>query len=343
MKKLVLILALIVFYQLLAAQDAFLARSFSDATISEIKSVTSGGDIAVESTEQGQQRVEVYVKPSSGDGYKSISKEKLQKKLDEYYDLVVTLSGGKLTATAKSKQHSISRQNELSISFKIFVVKNVSTDLVTSGGNIELKGVSGTEIFTTSGGNLVIEKVNGRLTGVTSGGNIQLSDAGEEIDLTTSGGDIKANNCRGTIKLSTSGGSLFLATLNGNINATTSGGDVKANDIVGTLKAATSGGNVNMFNLSCNLDAGTSGGNIKVAMNEPGQYIKVSNSGGNIELLLPKKGGYDLDLSADRISTEGLANFSGKVEKNAVKGSLNGGGTKITGSGGSGKLKLVFN
>jgi len=343
MKKLLLILLVACCSNILLAQEAFLVKNFKGESVKEIESTTSGGNISVEVAAPDQQRVEVFIW-LSGRNKKdaSVSKEEIQKRLDELYDLNVSLSGNKLTAIAKPKQRNMNWKKGLSISFKIFVDKNVATNLTTSGGNIDLRGIAGEQDITTSGGNLTIDHVKGKLKGVTSGGNIDVRDADDDIDLTTSGGNIDANNCTGKIKLSTSGGNVVLENLSGDVNATTSGGDVRGNDIKGDLSAHTSGGNVTLEGLACNVTAGTSGGDVKVAIKEPGKFIRIGNSGGNIVLQLPAGKGYDFDLSADKIKTEGLVNFSGKVEEDELKGNINGGGTKVTINAGGSNIMLTL-
>ncbi len=341
MKKLMMILSVTCFSNMLLAQEAFLIKNFKGEAVKEVESTTSGGNISVESVAGEQQRVEVFISPSNR-SKGSLTKDEIQKKLDELYDLTVEVAGNKLTAIAKSKHRNMNWKNGLSISFKIFVNKDITSNLTTSGGNIDLRAISGDQKITTSGGNLMVDHVKGKLKGITSGGNIEVKDSDDDIDLTTSGGNIDANNCTGKIRLSTSGGNVFLVNMSGDVTATTSGGDVKANDVRGELSAHTSGGNVNLADLACNLTAGTSGGDVKVAIKDPGKFIKLSNSGGKIELQLPAGKGYDFDLSGDKIKTEGLVNFSGKVEDDQLKGTINGGGTKVTANAGGSKIILTL-
>ncbi|HET7898924.1 MAG TPA: DUF4097 family beta strand repeat-containing protein, partial [Flavisolibacter sp.] len=146
-------------------------------------------------------------------------------------------------------------------------------------------------------------------------------------------------NCDGRIKLTTSGGSLDLNGLKGTIEASTSGGSVRAENVSGELKTHTSGGSIHMTDLACSLDASTSGGNIDVAFKQLGSYVKLANSAGNVSLSLPKNKGLDLDLSGD-IANTSFDNFSGKVDKQMVKGKLNGGGIPVTVDANSGHIKL---
>jgi hypothetical protein len=343
MKKLLLIVLISCTVGIAAAQNdnkqtPFLTKSLSGQIVKQIEAQTAGGNISVESTSDADARIEVFVRSSGSNK----SKEEIQQKLEEFYDLKIAVEDNKLTAIAKSKKQNMSWRNSLSISFKIFTNKNVSTHLITSGGDIDIKALTGEQIFTTSGGSLTVDNVKGKLKGITSGGDIRVKNCGDDIDLATSGGSVEASGCSGTILLSTSGGDVTITNLTGTVDATTSGGDVRGNDITGALTASTSGGNVTLMGLSGDLSAGTSGGNIKITMKEPGKFIKLKNSGGNITLELPAGKGYDFDLSANKIKTDNLANFSGKIEDDELRGSVNGGGTLVTAKGGDGKIIVVF-
>lgn len=343
MKKLICLLMLPLLGNAVVAQSAsetpYLVKSLANASITKVESETNGGNISVQAVSANEAKVEVYVWPSNYNDRTKISKEELEKRL-ENYDLRVSVSGGTVTATAKSKKRNMGWKEGLSISFKIYVPSTVSTRLRTSGGNIDLSNLKGDQDFSTSGGNLELSGLKGKVTGVTSGGNIRITNSDNNINLTTSGGNITANTCTGDIKLRTSGGNLDLRQLNGTIDATTSGGDVRGELVKGELEAHTSGGNVKMEELSCSLEASTSGGNISVSFKEIGSFVRLDNSGGNITLELPANKGLDLKLSGDKVSTGTLNNFSGKVEEDEVTGKLNGGGTPVTVRASSGRVNF---
>lgn len=338
MKRLLFVLAITCIGKFSLAQEAYLTRSFKSENIKSVESVTSGGNISIEKATDGP-RVEVYVQASSWK--KTLSKEEIEKRM-ELYDLTVAVDGSKLSAIAKPRKRNMNWKEGLSISFKIYVEKEIESNLTTSGGNIDLRGISGEQEATTSGGNITVNDVKGKVKGITSGGNVSVDNSGNDIELITSGGNVHANNCMGEIKLTTSGGNVDLGTLNGNINAATSGGNVKGHGVKGDLKAHTSGGNVDLYDLACNVTAGTSGGDVRVAITEPGKFVKLGNSGGKIELELPAGKGYDFDLNADKIKTNGLVNFSGKVEDDQLRGKVNGGGTMVTVDAGSSRLVLTM-
>lgn len=345
MKKLFLVLLIAAQGLLAIAQDndhkePYLVKPLSNESVKEVKVQTSGGSISVTAVAASEARVEVYVRGNNNN--EKLSKEEIKQRLDEKYELTVSVTNNKLTAIARNKESIKDWKRSLSISFKVFVPKNISTDLTTSGGSINLDGIAGTQDFTTSGGSLNIENVSGNVKGRTSGGSIYVKNSTDDIDLSTSGGSIYAKNCKGNLHLTTSGGSVDLKALEGTINATTSGGSINGTNIKGELITATSGGSIRLDDIAASLNASTSGGNIDVAVTTLGKYIKIGTSAGNIDLELPKGKGLDLNLSASKIKTTTFGDFSGHTETGKIKGKLNGGGVQVDASCGGGNLSLAF-
>lgn len=332
MKKIVNLLLLVLLNaavqaQTKAADDPFMTKSLSGESITEVYARTSGGNISVSGASASEARIEVYVRPSNN--RIAHSKEEIQQKLDDDYELTVSVANNKLTAVAEPKDSNMNWKKALSISFKVFVSQQVSTDLKTSGGGIALANLSGSHNFSTSGGGLNLDGLSGTIRGRTSGGGITVRNTKDDIDLSTSGGGIRADNCSGNLVLRTSGGSINLSGLQGSINASTSGGPVHGRKIKGELVARTSGGSVELSDLACSVEAHTSGGNMDVAIIELGNYVTISNSGGNIRLELPGEKGIDLKLRANRIKIDALKNFSGQQDEHKITGKINGGGIPV--------------
>jgi hypothetical protein len=323
------------------AQDKtpYQTKSLSGDAIKHVFVSTSGGSITVSGDKGQQPRIEVYVTNNMGF---SPSNDEIKKRLADDYSLDISVSGGELHAVAKSKHNgNWDWKRSLNISFKIYVPKEVGTNLETSGGSIHMDNLSGEERFSTSGGSLHLDELTGNIHGRTSGGSIQVSNSGENIDLETSGGSIHANNCKGTIKLGTSGGSLHLEELSGKIDATTSGGSVSASNIKGELHTGTSGGSVNLSALACSLDTYTSGGSMHVQLSQLGKFVKIDVSGGHVDLQLPNKG-LNLNVHGNKVTAELGSSFSGTKDKDRIEGKLNGGGVPVDVNGG-GRVNLTLN
>ena len=328
----------------LAAQSSdrqpFMTKTFPRGGVKAVDVQTSGGNISVEGVATGDARIEVYV---SGDGRHEPAKEEIQRMLNEQYDLELAMEGNKLVAVAKQKpgwQNSWRRG--LSISFRVYTPEAVASHVRTSGGNVSMKNLSGSQDFRTSGGNLDIDHLTGTIVGRTSGGNVTISDSRDDINLETSGGNMKATACDGKIELETSGGNVTMHSLKGTIHARTSGGTVEGNKINGELQAHTSGGSIDLDDVAASLQASTSGGSIHVDFLSTGKYVDLSNSGGDISLQLPQGQGVDLRISADRIHTSSMGNFRGDLDEHHMNGTLNGGGTPVKVDGGGGSVHLSF-
>jgi hypothetical protein len=311
----------------------------AERSVNKVEVSTSGGSIMVAHEAGQNNRVEVYIKGNNG---KELSKTEIEERLNKSYELVIETSSNKIKAIAKTKNGFNDWKNSLSISFKIYVPEKVDTDLKTSGGSINIKGMNGDHDFATSGGSLSISGMKGTLDGKTSGGSINVSNSEGNLELATSGGSISAEDCKGEIDLATSGGSLKLNNLQGTIEANTSGGSISGSDVKGELKTSTSGGSVKVAQMRGSIDASTSGGSMDVAVLELGNYIKLRNSGGSINLKMPAGKGVNLDLHGNKVSIPNLTNFSGNASDDEVKGKMNGGGVPVTVKASSGKVNVSF-
>jgi hypothetical protein len=328
-----LILALHMFSQ---EGEPFMVKNFNG--VKRVKASTAGGNITVEGGDVREAAVKVYIR--SSDYNQKLSDAEIRERLEKDYTLKMELEGDMLVLQAKNR-NNVNWKKGLSISFAVTVPKATSNDLTTSGGNIVLRGVEGKQDFVTSGGNLIVKEVKGNIKGTTSGGNISAERLSDNIELVTSGGNINAEECKGMIKLVTSGGNLSLEDLNGTISASTSGGNVSGEELRGEILTGTSGGNVELEKIYGSVKAGTSGGSLRVSIEEVGKYVKLNNSGGNIELELPSGKGYDLDIRGSKVNTETLSNYSGSITEGKLNGKLNGGGIPVTVDN-SGRVNLTF-
>jgi len=309
------------------------------SSIQKLIATTSGGNIDVVGDAADQAVLEVY------GSYQSQDSAEIVAKIKESFDLTISHDNNALSAIAQQKRNLkeglFNNNMGLAVHFVVHVGKNVESTLKTSGGNIRLQQLIGKQDFQTSGGNLHIENIQGNLSGETAGGNIDLSNIeGQEISLHTSGGNIKAENVNGTTHLETSGGNITLAKGKGNYILETSGGNVHADDVDGSLKMSTSGGNVEASNINGGIIGSTSGGNIHTKFTSVTSNIELDNQGGSIHIAIPKDAKVNVAIASEEVHADGLVNFSGKSDKHAIEGTLNGGGPTITAKTSGGSINL---
>jgi DUF4097 and DUF4098 domain-containing protein YvlB len=343
MKKTTLLLIMLAFFASVAVyaqsehDKPYVTKNFTNASLKELSVETSGGSISVTGGEGAGFKVDMYVRPNNWNGKSDLSKEEIEDRLEDY-DILIGTEGNRVVATAKRKNNiKWNDKTSVSIGFKVTTPRNVTTNLKTSGGSIRIASLTGAQNFTTSGGSLKINDLDGVIHGRTSGGSIEVTHCRKEIELHTSGGSIKADDLKGKIELKTSGGSIELQNMDGDIYAHTSGGSVRGGNIMGALNAGTSGGSVRLANVSGSLKASTSAGSIEVELSRLGEYVELSTSAGSVRVTMPLDKGVDLNLKGNRVSIP-LKNFDGQVEKNYVRGRMNGGGIPVTLSASAGSV-----
>ncbi|GAB3964122.1 hypothetical protein GCM10028806_01210 [Spirosoma terrae] len=311
-------------------------KTFS-GKINAVRAETSGGSLTIEGGTDMNAKVEMYVRANNWND--KLDKDEIEDRLKDY-DISITQEGGTIVATAKRKSNNDWKRG-LSIAFKFYTPRNVSTDLRTSGGSIRMASLSGTQKFRTSGGSLHLSDIDGNINGQTSGGSIHMDRCHKDIDLQTSGGSIEAKESSGTMRLHTSGGSIRLTDLKGSVDAQTSGGSVNGSNIEADIKAGTSGGSVRLANVAGSVDASTSAGSVEVEIVKLGQYVRLNTSAGGIRVRMPLDKGMDLNVSGNRVNLpDGLAKFDGSIEKDRVRGKLNGGGVDVRISANSGSVSI---
>lgn len=285
--------------------EPYRVEKFDIETPGELEVRTSGGHITVEGTDRNTARVEMYVREKG----ESILPD--DSDLDDF-DIEISETNNKIKAIASrenSKRWFNWRNDNKSVSFVVFVPRQMTTDLKTSGGHIEVAGLEGAHQITTSGGHL------------------DLSDIQGEVDARTSGGHITLDRMEGNIAARTSGGHIKAAHTNGNVELRTSGGHIEMEELEGQISARTSGGNIAADLMS--IDSGGSGADFRT-------------SGGNISITIPEDIGLNLDLHGSYVNSD-LNKFNGEVERNEVRGSLNGGGPQLAARTSGGTINISFN
>lgn len=286
-----------------ATDEPYLTKEFSLNGPGDLKVRTSGGSIKVEAHESSQVRVEMYLRKGNKN-YAAGAAE--AKELLEDYQINISQSGNSVSAIAEKENNDwFSFGNSPSISFKVYVPKNMATDLNTSGGSISLSGVNGSQKVKTSGGSLNLANIEGNMDARTSGGSISIDDYSGVLNAHTSGGSIKLDEASGDLTLHTSGGS------------------IKLDKVQGSVDASTSGGSINAHVVSLN------------------KHLKLHTSGGSVKAVIPAGLGLNLDLKGNKVNTK-LQNFDGEVEKNRVRGSVNGGGILVSMSTSGGNVNLEY-
>lgn len=279
----------------------YMSKTFTINGATQLNVATSGGSIAVSGENGNKVTVEMYVKKSGSWSSWFSSDDDLAEALEDY-EIDISQQGNQVVAIARKKSKGWGSSN-LSISFKVTVPEKTDTELNTSGGSVSLANVEGEQQVKTSGGSLNFKKITGNTIARTSGGSINVEKYEGKLDAKTSGGSIRLLHGTGEMKVHTSGGSIVADAINGSLEATTSGGSIKAKiqSLSEFLTLHTSGGSINAvvpqglgldLELSgnrvntqlTNFTGETKKNHIRGSINDGGIPVKISTSGGSVNL-----------------------------------------------------------
>lgn len=282
---------------------------------------SSGGGVEVKTHDQLKVIIQAFVRKNGN--VLSPSDPSVAEILKDY-ELDFEKNGSIITANVERKV-KFGSWNNVGISLIIIVPGKMSCDVSSSGGGLKISGVSGTHNFTSSGGGIDMENTAGTTKAKSSGGGVKVSNHTGEISLSSSGGGVTLNDAHGNVFAHSSGGGVQLKNIHGDVEAGSSGGGVSVSGECGRVKAKSSGGPVraNISKLSKELDLESSGGGVDA----------VIRNGDKL--------GLDLDLSSSKVNIE-LNNFSGKAEKNRVKGTMNNGGIPVYMRASGGNVNVSF-
>lgn len=276
----------------LSAQELIETRTLSGSDLKEVYVSTLGGDIEVESWSVAEVRIDIFLNKSS---------DKSKKDFEERYERRFGVDNGRawieIKYKGKSKWNFFNWTHSVGHTVVVKMPKSLNLQLTTSGGDIQVREITGA------------------------------------ATISTSGGDVKVTDLIGVLKASTSGGDLVLSSITGKIYASTSGGDIKVNTVSGVTEVSTSGGDVNVKNAKGFVDASTSGGDIYVDIRKECDGVRASTSGGDLVVNLPAATALNLDArtTGGRVSiTDDLeVSFKGTMKKDKVDGKINGGGPDV--------------
>ena len=109
------------------------------------------------------------------------------------------------------------------------------------------------------------------------------------VNLTSGGGNMQVSGIQGNVTLDSGGGDVGISGIGGTAGVLTGGGNLTASDLGGILTFTTSGGDVNGSGLfSPHVTMSTGGGNVSVVFTQVPDNIRISSSGGDVTIVLPR-------------------------------------------------------
>ncbi len=213
--------------------DILIDKAFKTREGKSLTFESSGGDIRVFTSDKAEVRIKIY-----GD------KDALDR-LDLQYS--ETADGIKIKIKRiRSIWGLFSRT--FYVDYDLIIPKKYNLNVISGGGDVYLKNLSGNLRIKNSGGDVKLEGIEGEVNVSASGGDIIIKRVNGNVKISTSGGDIKLEEISGDVSCQTTGGDVRIISRDGNIDAKTTGGDiiVEHSGVIKGIKATTVGGDINL-------------------------------------------------------------------------------------------------
>ena len=312
------------------------------------------GDGNIVINQSGDIRINNNVVTINGVKVKSDAKLdlKVQEAIEDF-EATFEHKGSDVRINGKFKQgrkHWRKELNRLKILFQVTVPQQYNVDLETSSDGISVADLDGDVRAKTSAGSLRFGRIKGPVWGRTSAGSVKLTSCDSAVDVKTSSGSVEVGDVAGDVRAQTSGGSLRFGEIQGSIWGKTSSGSIRVTRCNGNTEVQTSSGSIKLENLAGTVNARTSSGSIRASLtDQPDGECNLHTSAGSITLTLIPDIAINLDAEtrAGRVSTDFAVTsvIQGRIPKNRLRGSINGGGPllKLRTSAGSIRLQKATN
>lgn len=274
----------------------------SDGTVARTFEVADGGTLTVDASFGS-----IEVTTSDGNQVVARVTREVRDRYDDDRDRILTehevelsQNGNDVTVRTETSEDARERWRDdyrstpLRVHLEISVPRNYSVDLDTAGGHITVGDLRGALRARTSGGHLRFGEIVGDVWGRTSGGHIEVSEVDGDIDVETSGGSIEVDRVSGDARLETSGGNIRIEEVSGVIDASSSAGNITASIV-----------------------------------QQPPADSNLSTSAGSVTVNLGAGIGLDIDASTSVGGVSSDFSVDGRVRRNSIDGSINGGGPEL--------------
>jgi DUF4097 and DUF4098 domain-containing protein YvlB len=193
----------------------------------------------------------------------------------------------------------------------------------------------------TGSGSHLIEGVRGGITVSSGSGSIRVRDAGADVRASTGSGSISANAVTGSFSASSGSGSIEGVSVKGGITVKSGSGSIDVSQAGGgPVEASASSGSIHLTGLRGSVRASTSSGTLRVQGEQTDDW-RLSTSSGTVTIELAGKRAFNLDAHSNsgRIDTDYPVTV-GRIDRRALRGSVNGGGPLLQVRSSSGGIRI---
>lgn len=194
----------------------------------------------------------------------------------------------------------------------------------------------------TGSGNQHVSDVNGPVRANTGSGNVIISGIGAEVRANTGSGNLEIRNIQGRTYAETGSGNTVATGIAGGFDARAGSGDITFEQTAsGSVRAETGSGNIHLRNVSGGLEAGAGSGDVEVQGKMASDW-RIHTGSGEVDVKLPSDAKFNINAqsSSGSVEVHHPVTMQGVLKKNHIEGTVNGGGTMLQVSTGSGTIRV---
>lgn len=194
----------------------------------------------------------------------------------------------------------------------------------------------------TGSGNQTVSSVNGPVRAQTGSGNVTISDVGSEVRASAGSGNLEIRNVQGRTYAETGSGNTVATGIAGGFEARAGSGDITFEQTAsGTVRAETGSGNIHLRNVAGGLEAGAGSGDVEVQGKMASDW-RIHTGSGEVEVKLPSDAKFNINAESHsgNVDVRHPVTMQGVLKKNHIEGTVNGGGTLLQVSTGSGTIRV---
>lgn len=215
-------------------------------------------------------------------------------------------------------------RNNISISYDVTVPKDCSVQARTGSGDER------------------ISDVNGPVKANSGSGNITINTIGAEVRASAGSGDLTISNVRARTYTETGSGNIHATGIAGGFDARAGSGDITFEQTAsGSVHVETGSGNIHLRNVSGGLEAGAGSGDVDVEGKIASDW-RIHTGSGEVEVKLPSDARFNINArsSSGNVEVKHPVTMQGALKRNHIEGTVNGGGTMLDVSTGSGSIRV---
>jgi hypothetical protein len=215
-------------------------------------------------------------------------------------------------------------RNNVSISYDVTVPKDTSLQSHTGSGDER------------------ITDLNGPVRANSGSGNLTIGSIASEVRANAGSGDLQITDIKGRVYTETGSGNIRATGVAGGFDARAGSGDITFEQAgSGSVHAQTGSGNIRLRNVSGGVEAGAGSGDVLVEGKMDSDW-RIHTGSGEVEVKLPSDAKFNIDArsSSGNVEVHHPVIMQGSLKRNHIEGTVNGGGTLLDISTGSGTIRV---